>query len=1101
MTKKFFFKAKAVVYLFAFIIMMVQTSKAQCPILNQTPIVTPSSICVTGTATVTIPSSEVGVTYALTTGTTVVGGFVSGTGSSISFPTGTLTVTTTFIVGATNGTCTVTMTPPVTVTVNPLPTVVITPTKTVMCSGQIDTLTASGAVNYSWTPGGSTAVTHTVNPNTNTNYTLTGTDANGCTNKSTFSLTVNPTPTVAIGTSSFGGICPGATATLTASGATTYTWSANAGSATTATVAVSPSVTTVYTVTGTNASGCSSTKTRTVTVNPTATITISGNAFLCQGQSTTLTAAGGNTYTWSTTATTASISITPTVTTTYTVTGSGFGTCPGSAVQTVTVTATPPPTVTISGSTVTCNGIADVLTAGGALSYTWSANAGSATTATVAPTPTVNTTYTVTGIDINGCKNTSTLSVTVNALPVITIAGTNTICLGNSTILTASGASTYTWDANAGSAMTNTVSVNPSVTTIYTVTGTNANGCDGVRTRTVTVNALPTLSVTPQTICGAATATLVASGANTYTWSPGLSGTNGSTVTGTPTVTTTYTVSGTNANGCVGTTTASIDVVSSLTVSAVASNSVTCAGSSVTLTGLGASSYSWTSGGGTISGGTGTTVTVTPAGPSTSYTVNGTSGTCTTTPYILSVNVNALPTVTAAAAPNDSICAGSTATLNGGGANTYSWTNGVTDATVFTPTVTATYTVTGTDVNGCTAKATQKITLNPLPTIAIATTVGGGGLCPGASGTLTASGAVTYSWTNTGATTAAIIVTPTVTTQYTVTGTDAFGCSNIKTRNVTVKPVPTVTVSAPAALCIGQTATLTATSTGTVTVGTYSWTTGATTASTTDSPTVTTTYTVFATGTGGGACTDTVRTTITVDTPPTLSVTAAVNPICAGSTETVTVSGATSYTWHPSNSHASTIIGVVNISRTFTVIGANGACIDSATYAIVVNPKPVITVMSTPANDTICIGNTATLMGMGANTYTWTSGITDATAFTPTVTATYTVTGTDANNCVNTNTVEVVVNTCSSGLSKYSNLNTQISVYPNPSNGNLFVSMNNFEKTSVEVYNSLGEKVYTKTVNANTESINLEKLNSGLYIIHVKQSGTYIYRSNIVLTK
>jgi len=332
MIKKITFKIKALAYFFAFFIIAGQIVKAQCPILNQAPTASPTSICGTGTATISIPSSEVGVSYAVGTGSTIVNGPVAGTGQPMTFTVGPISNTTTYIVGATNGTCTITMTPMVTVTVNPLPTVAITPSHTAICKGAIDTLTASGAINYTWTPGSSTATSLTVAPtntNTPTSYTLTGTDANGCSNTAVQAITVNPVPTINITNSTFGGICPGGSATLTASGGTTYTWSANAGSATTNTVIVSPTTTTVYTVTGTNASGCSNTKTRTVTVNPSATVTINGPAFVCMGSVATLTASGAATYTWSTGTSGATTSVSPTVTTTYSVvSGSGGGTCP-----------------------------------------------------------------------------------------------------------------------------------------------------------------------------------------------------------------------------------------------------------------------------------------------------------------------------------------------------------------------------------------------------------------------------------------------------------------------------------------------------------------------------------------------------------------------------------------------------------------------------------------------------------------------------------------------------------------------------------------------------------------------------------------------------
>src|ERR1700758_1310181 len=135
MNKKFLFKIKVIAFAFLLVTMMVETSKAQCTILNQTPTVNPATLCGAGTVTVSIPSSEVGVTYAVASGTTIVSGPTAGTGQPMTFTVGPLSTTTTLLVGATNGSCTVAMTPAVTVTVNPLPTVIITPSHTAICKG------------------------------------------------------------------------------------------------------------------------------------------------------------------------------------------------------------------------------------------------------------------------------------------------------------------------------------------------------------------------------------------------------------------------------------------------------------------------------------------------------------------------------------------------------------------------------------------------------------------------------------------------------------------------------------------------------------------------------------------------------------------------------------------------------------------------------------------------------------------------------------------------------------------------------------------------------------------------------------------------------
>ena len=160
--------------------------------------------------------------------------------------------------------------------------------------------------------------------------------------------------------------------------------------------------------------------------------------------------------------------------------------------------------------------------------------------------PTVTTTYTVTGTDGNNCTNTSVRTITVNTLPVISIASPTAICSGQSATLTASGANTYSWTTGATSAA---ITVSPALTTTYSVVGTSTAGCTGSLTRTVTVNALPnvTASSNASLICSGQSATITATGGTTYSWNTGA--TNSSIVV-TPTIQTTYTVQGTDGNGC-----------------------------------------------------------------------------------------------------------------------------------------------------------------------------------------------------------------------------------------------------------------------------------------------------------------------------------------------------------------------------------------------------------------------------------------------------------------------------------------------------------------------------------------------------------------------
>lgn len=737
------------------------------------------------------------------TGTPSVG---TGASASITFPTtGTVTLYS-FVTDA----CGNTVTSSRTVTVTPGPTVTVnSPT---ICSGQSATLTATGATTYTWTPtatlSSGTGATVTATPATTTTYTVSGTTS-GCTSTATAVVTVTSNPVIVVNSPT---ICAGQSATLNAMGATSYTWTpaATLSSGTGATVTATPATTTTYTITGATGT-CTGTTTATVTVNANPTVTVN-SATICDGQSATLTATGATSYTWTPAATLSSgtgstVTATPTTTTTYTVTGT-TGTCTGTATSTVTVN--PNPTVLVNNPTM-CEGQSVSLNAGGgANSFTWTpaGTLSSSTGSSVTASPTTTTTYTVTGtITATGCSNTATGTVTVYPIPTITVNDA-TICAGQSATLIPIGAGGYTWTpaGTLSSSVGSPVIATPTTTTTYTIVGTLA-GCTATVTSTVTVIPNPTVTVNSATICAGQSATLNATGATSYTWTPTatLSSGTGATVTATPATTTTYTVTGTTGT-CSSTATSTVTVNPNPTVT-VNSPSV-CAGQSVTLNATGATSYTWTPAA-TLSSGTGSTVTATPA-TTTTYTVTGTTGTCTGT-ATSTVTVNPNPTVTATSA---TICAGQSATLSAGGAGSYTWTpaatlSSATGSTVTaTPPTTTTYTVTGT-LGTCSATATSTVTVTPNPVV----TVNSATICAGQSATLNATGATSYTWTpaatlssGTGAT---VTATPATTTTYTITGTTGT-CTGTATSTVTVNPIPTVTASNNGPICSGTTLQLTA---------------------------------------------------------------------------------------------------------------------------------------------------------------------------------------------------------------------------------------------------------------------------------------------------
>ena len=378
------------------------------------------------------------------------------------------------------------------------------------------------------------------------------------------------------------------------------------------------------------------------------------------------------------------------------------GTCPGTYRIPVILTVNAAGSVTLvvgATNTTVCAGTPVVLTVSGATSYTWGANAGSATTNTVSVSPASNTTYSVTGVSTGACAGTATASININTTspPTITITPTSTtLCSGSTATLTASSStSSYTWSANAGSVTTSTAAVSPPVgSTTYTVTG-GSGSCTSTQTVAINVTATPTITITPTstTLCSSSTATLTASSsASSYTWSANAGSATTSTVAVSPPIgSTTYTVTG-GSGICTSTQTVAINVTATPTITITPTSATLCSSSTATLTAnSSASSYTWSANAGSV---TTSTVAISPLLGSTTYTVTGGSGACTATQTV-AINVTATPTLSVSPT-NTYICNGTSATFTANGATTYSWSTSATTNTVsVSPTSNTTYTVTG----------------------------------------------------------------------------------------------------------------------------------------------------------------------------------------------------------------------------------------------------------------------------------------------------------------------------------------------------------------------------------------------------------------------
>ena len=640
--------------------------------------------------------------------------------------------------------------------------------------------------------------------------------------------------------------------------------------------------------------------------------------------------------------------------------------------NTVTVSASGSFTTSIAGNTTICAGNSATLTASGGSTYSW--NNGQTTTSIIV-TPTGNTTYTLTAFNAP-CSHDTSITVIVNPQPNATISGSATICSGQAATLTASGGGNYSWS----NGLTNSViTVNPSANTSYSVIVSNAGGCTDTATILVTASPNMNPAVSPSTICAGDSSLLSANGGGTYSWNTGASA---SSIYVSPTTTTSYTVTVTNGV-CTGTAVATVNV--SNTIVAVISGQISlCAGKSSTLTGSGGSSYSWNT------GQTNSSIVVTPTG-NTSYTLTAFSSSCS---HDTSVTVIVSPMPVAAISGSTTICNGQTATLAASGGGNYLWNTGSTNSAItVSPTNNTTYSVIVSNAGGCTDTASVLVTTSPNinPTVSPST------ICFGGTAVLSASGGGSYQW-NTGATTSAITVSPTVTTSYTVTVVNGV-CTASAVATVNVANSITALVNGQTLVCAGGSTTLTASG-----GSSFSWSSGQTTASIIISPTGNTSYTVTATS---GSCTDDAVIAVTIKPLPAPSISGNTT-ICPGQSATISASGGNTYSWNPGGQTTSSLLisPTTTTSYTVTATSANG-CTNSTSLQVTVNNAPAVSISG---NTVLCSGDAATLTASGGITYVWNTAATSSViTVSPTINTNYTVAIINSSGCTGTASVAVTV--------------------------------------------------------------------------------------------
>jgi hypothetical protein len=447
-------------------------------------------------------------------------------------------------------------------------------------------------------------------------------------------------------------------------------------------------------------------------------------------------------------------------------------------------------------------------------------------------------------------------------------------CTGTSVILTGEdGFSDFVWSTGQ---TTQSITVMPSITTVYSLTATNA--CGITLNTTIAINPnffstpIPFINSSTSSPCAGSTLSVVFNGSQNfngfqYLWS------NGATTSTTfvePNLTTGYSVTVSNVNGCQGHAMENI--------------------------------------------------------------------------YVHSVGING----------GNAICFGSSTVLQSapayGGGTSYLWSTGATTSFInISPTTTTTYSLTVTNPNGCVATASKTVVVYQPPIVSIS---GTSSICAGNFATLTASGGGYYSW-STGETTASITISPTSTTQYTLTVTNGFNCSAIETRTIDVDPLIIPAFNQISPICIGGTLNpLPTTSTNGI-IGTWS-----------PEPNnlETTTYSFTP---SNGQCVIATSMTIIVLSSPATPTFAQISPICLGATNnslpTLSLNGFTG-TWSPLFNNTAT--------NTYTFTPATGQCATIATMTVNVNVLPVAFI-SAEGPTTFCQGGSVVLNTQQDETYTY----------------------------------------------------------------------------------------------------------------------------------
>ncbi len=959
----------------------------------------------------------------------------------------------------------------------------VTSGATCSSGGSVD-LTVTGGTSpysYSWTSG---ATSQDLNNVTAGSYSVTVTDAGGCTKTGVTSVTTSASsPTLSALVTSV--ICNGASTgsvNLTATGSTSYSylWSNSATSEDITGLAAG-----VYTVAVTGANGCISTLTATIAQPSAITTTITGSNIACTGASTgsiTLLRSGGTspyTYLWSNSST--SQNLNGVQAGSYTVVVTDASGCTKQASVTLSQPASSL-VVSATGNSINCNGAstgsASMTVTGGnsPYSYLWSNNATASSISSV-----VAGSYTGTVTDANGCIKSATIAITQpTSGMVLTLSSSSVGCSSGSTgsigLTVTGGTSPYSYLWSNSATTQNATSL---ASGSYTVLVTDAAGCTKTGTASVsqsTASAISTTVTTGNVKCyGQTTGTvnLILGGGTapfSFLW-------NNSATTRSLTnlAAGNYTVLITDAQGC--TKTQTVAILQPTAALAVAANvtSLNCNGAStgsISLTvtgGIAPYTYSWST------SSTSQSITSLSAGSYTALVTDANTCTISTVGTISqpsAISINSV--ITNVTCFGNSTGAVSTTITGGTTPYTYSWSNSASTQNISSLTA-GTYTLNLVDFRGCIKTSIATITQPS----SVAVTVNTASLACFGSNTgtigLTVNGGTapyTYSWSNSAT---SQTIGSLAAGNYSVLVTDALGCTRTATTSVLSPLALSTTVTAINVLCNGaSTGSVNLVVSGGNTPYSYNWSNSSTSQNL--NSVAAGNYTVTVTDNRG--CVKTATATITQPSAS-ISISSTQNSVnCfGGSTGTIGVvasGGSGPYTYLWSNSVTTQTVGSLIAGNYSVIVTDASGC--TRTYSTLILQSASITPVVTTTSIS-CLGGTngsASLTVSGGTapyTYSWSTNASASTVSSLSA-GNYTFTVTDGLGCVKSGTINIA------------QPGTSVTANTSVTNVSCFGSSNG----SVGLTVSGGTSPYTYTWSTNANSQSITGLVAGTYSVNIKDA-------------